>query len=234
MHTWNVTPQQALLIQERLRKKVLLEKNFDRIKTVAGGDVSFRDNEVTAAVVVFDYERLDVVEESVVRSSCSFPYIPGLLTFREGPPLLEALRRLRFQPDVMIFDGQGIAHPRGIGIASHLGVLLNRPAIGCAKSRLIGEYAEPAVSKGSLSPLTVQGETVGTVARTREGVRPVFVSPGHLIDCATATEIVLNCCTRFRLPEPTRWAHRRAHLCAKKSTLQHNKERATTNGAFRG
>lgn len=219
MHRWDVTLQEALRIQEELRGRVLLQRSFDRIGTVAGADVSFGQDGVTAAVVVFDYEKLEVVAESVVRSSCSFPYIPGLLTFREGPVLIEAFQRLTHQPDVVIFDGQGVAHPRGIGIASHLGVLLNQPAIGCAKSPLVGEYAEPDVSKGSFSPLTVRGETVGAVVRTRQGVRPVFVSPGHLIDLTMAIEIVLGCCTRFRLPEPTRWAHRRARLFKEERAL---------------
>jgi len=210
MHRWDVSPQEALHIQEELRKKVLLRKILNRIGTVAGADVSISEDEVTAAVVVLNYETLEVVEESVARFPCSFPYIPGLLTFREGPVLIEAFQRLKDQPDVMIFDGQGIAHPRGIGIASHLGVLLNRPAIGCAKSRLVGEYREPDLKKGSYTPLTMKGKTVGAVVRTRQGVKPIYVSPGHMIDLTTAIEMVLNCCTRFRLPEPVRWAHRRA------------------------
>ena len=221
MHRWDVSLQEALKIQTTLKKGILLQNAFDRIGMVAGADVSFAKQEVTAAVIVLDYETLEVVEESAARSPCSFPYIPGLLTFREGPVLLKALQRLNYQPDVILFDGQGIAHPRGIGLASHLGVLLNRPTLGCAKSRLIGEYSEPGQSKGSYAPLLFQGETVGAVIRTRDRVKPIFVSPGHMIDLNTAIEIVLRCCTRFRLPEPTRLAHLRARILKEESSKPH-------------
>lgn len=217
MHRWDVSPKEALRIQNTLRKRILLHRAFERIGTVAGADVSFSEQEVIAAIVVFDYETLDIVEESAARALCSFPYIPGLLTFREGPVLIKALQGLTDQPDVILFDGQGIAHPRGIGIASHVGVLLNRPTIGCAKSRLIGEYTEPDQSRGAFSPLTFQGDTIGAVIRTRQSVKPVFVSPGHMIDLDTSIGVVLNCCTRFRLPEPTRQAHHRARILKEKS-----------------
>ena len=220
MHRWDVTPQEALRIQEELRGRVLLQKRFNRIGTVAGADVAFTKHKAAAVAAVFDYERLEIVEESVVTSPCSFPYIPGLLTFREGPALLEALKKLSQSPDVIIFDGQGIAHPRGVGIATHLGVLLEKPTIGCAKSRLVGEYKEPKRDKGSLSPLRLEGRVVGGVMRTRDGVRPIFVSPGHLIDLTTANEVVLNCCTKYRLPEPIRWAHKRAGQWKKTSLMK--------------
>jgi deoxyribonuclease V len=210
MHSWDVTPGEALRIQEELRRRVSLERCFNHIVTVAGADVSFFENEVAAVVVVFEYETMKVVDEAVVTSPCSFPYIPGLLTFREGPVLLQAFAKVTRTPDVILFDGQGIAHPRGVGIASHLGVLLERATIGCAKSRLVGEYTEPLRERGSVSALTLDRMTVGAVVRTRTGVKPIFVSPGHLMDLTTAIEIVLNCCTRYRLPEPIRWAHTRA------------------------
>ena len=210
MHRWDVTSREALRIQEELRERVLLQRRFRQIRTVAGADVSFLENEVAAVVAVFDYGRLEVVDEAVVKSPCSFPYIPGLLTFREGPVLIQAFEKLTRKPDVIMFDGQGIAHPRGIGIASHLGVLLGRATLGCAKSRLVGEYEGPNVKKGSFSTLTLNSVTIGAVVRTRHGVKPVFVSPGHLMDLTTAIEIVLRCCTRYRLPEPIRWAHNRA------------------------
>jgi deoxyribonuclease V len=143
-------------------------------------------------------------------SPCTFPYVPGLLTFREGPILLEAIRRLHRRPDVIMFDGQGIAHPRRFGLASHLGLILNVPTVGCAKSCLTGHFIGPGPSKGSWSPLIDRGETIGAVVRTREKVTPVFVSPGHMIDLQGAIEVVLNCCTRYREPEPIRWAHQRS------------------------
>jgi deoxyribonuclease V len=133
--------------------------------------------------------------------------VPGLLTFREGPGILEAFRRLRQTPDVVIFDGQGLAHPRRIGLASHMGLWLGIPTVGCAKGKLVGEHAEPGPTKGARVPLTDGAERIGTVIRTRHDVKPVFVSPGHLADFNTAEEIVLRCCTRYRLPEPTRQAH---------------------------
>jgi deoxyribonuclease V len=210
LHRWDVSPQEALRIQERVNKRVLLQNTLERIGTVAGVDVSFGDREAVAAIGVFDYESLDVVEESIATSPFSFPYIPGLLTFREGPVIIQAFRHLTQQPDVIIFDGQGIAHPRGAGIATHLGVLLNRATIGCAKSRLVGEFVMPNETKGSMKPLMFRNETVGAVVRTRHHVKPVYVSPGHLIDLKSAIDIVLHCCRRFRLPEPIRWAHKRA------------------------
>lgn len=213
MHRWDVTPREALRIQEELRERVLLQNRFKKIGTVAGADVSFFEDEVAAVVAVFDYETLELVDETVVTSSCTFPYIPGLLTFREGPVLIQAFEKLTHQPDVIIFDGQGIAHPRGIGIATHLGVLLERATIGCAKSRLVGEYREPQREKGSLAALTLKSTTVGAVVRTRYGVKPIFVSPGHFMNITSAIEIIMNCCTRYRLPEPIRWAHHRARQC---------------------
>lgn len=212
MHRWDVSPQEALRIQERVKERVLLHRTLDRIGTVAGVDVSFGENEAVAAVGIFDYETLNVVEESVARSPSFFPYIPGLLTFREGPVILQAFHQLTHQPDVIIFDGQGIAHPRGLGIASHLGVFLNRPTIGCAKSRLVGEYIMPDTGKGSVTPLTFRNEAIGAVVRTRQNVKPVFISPGHLIDIQLAIDIVLYCCRGFRLPEPIRWAHKHAQM----------------------
>ena len=210
MHRWDVSPREALHIQERIREKVRVGNTVDRIETVAGVDVSFSDGEAVAAIGVFDYDTLTVVEESVAGSPVLFPYIPGLLTFREGPAILRAFRQLTHQPDVVIFDGQGVAHPRGLGLASHLGVILNRPTIGCAKSRLVGEYDMPEQDKGSVKPLFFRNEIIGAVVRTRRNVKPVFVSPGHLMNTRLAIEIILHCCLRFRLPEPIRWAHKRS------------------------
>jgi deoxyribonuclease V len=138
----------------------------------------------------------------------SFPYVPGLLAFREGPIVLAALERLAERPDVLIFDAQGLAHPRRMGLATHLGILLDVPSVGCAKSRLCGKETEPGEEKGSWTPLLDRGEVIGAVVRTRSRVRPVYVSVGHRVDLETAVSLVLSCATKYRLPEPTRWAHR--------------------------
>jgi deoxyribonuclease V len=147
-----------------------------------------------------------VIEETYATAKISFPYIPGFLSFREGPAIIKAIRRLKTKPDLILFDGQGIAHPKGMGIASHVGVLLNIPSIGCAKSRLVGDYAEPGRSKGEFSKLTLKNHTVGAVLRTRDRVRPLFVSPGHLINLEGAIHMVIQCVRKYRIPEPLRRA----------------------------
>jgi deoxyribonuclease V len=173
---------------------------------VAGVDACFTEQEVVAVASLFSYPDLKPVRDSCAIEKIRFPYIPGLLTFREGPAVIEAIRKLRVMPDVVIVDGQGIAHPLGIGIASHIGVLLNLPSLGCAKSRLVGEYREPGAKKGDWSPLVHRGREAGAVLRTRDHVKPVFVSPGHLIDVRSSIRIVLDCLSVFRLPEPIRRA----------------------------
>lgn len=208
-HGWNVTPKEAFQIQKDLRERVVLENSFEEIGLIAGADVAFSEKEkkVFAAVVLLNFQTMELVERASALGSLTFPYIPGLLSFREGPALLEAFRNLRNCPDLIIFDGQGIAHPRGLGLASHMGVLLGTPSIGCAKSKLIGDYQEPGPRRGMSSDLLMGKELVGVVLRTKDNVKPVFVSPGHLIDISTSVEIVLRCCRRYRLPEPTRLAH---------------------------
>jgi deoxyribonuclease V len=175
---------------------------------VAGVDVSVKDGRARAAVVLLSYPDLVPLQAVTAERPVSFPYVPGLLTFREGLVTLAALEQLMDQPDVLIFDAQGLAHPRRMGLATHLGVLLDRPTVGCAKSRLCGEYQEPGEQKGSWTPLVDGDEVVGAVVRTRDGVKPVFVSIGHRVDLETAVSLVLNCAPRYRLPETTRWAHR--------------------------
>ncbi|HPC04083.1 MAG TPA: deoxyribonuclease V [Syntrophales bacterium] len=211
VHSWDVDYREAVRIQEALRRDLVVrEDRFpERIGTIAGADVSFlgRNPLFHAAVTVLDFPSLDILEVAVHSETVSFPYIPGLLTFREGPPLLGAFGKLRTVPDVVIFDGQGIAHPRGLGLASHMGVLLGIPSIGCGKTRLVGEHGEPGEGKGSAVPLLYEGNPVGAVVRTRRGVKPVFVSPGHDMGFERAVEIVLACCRSFRLPEPVRRAH---------------------------
>ncbi len=168
--------------------------------------LSVADGLFFAAVVVMSFPALEVVEEQVAQAPAQFPYIPGLLSFREGPAVLVAMEKLESRPDLVIFDGQGIAHPRRLGLAAHMGLWLGIPTVGCAKSRLVGEHEEPAEQKGARVPLTYGGGLVGSVLRTRSHVKPVYVSPGHLCDHEGACRMVLECCTRYRLPEPTRQA----------------------------
>ena len=209
LHDWDVSTAEARAIQERLAPRVVLRPLPRGIRLVAGADVAVDkpSGRVYAAVVVLTFPGLSVVEEAAAARPADFPYVPGLLTFREGPAVLDAFRRLERRPDVVVFDGQGLAHPRRFGLACHVGLWLGLPAVGCAKSRLIGEHEEPGPGKGDWTPLTDGGQRIGTVLRTRDGVKPVFVSPGHLADFGSARRLVLDCCPRCRLPEPTRLAH---------------------------
>jgi deoxyribonuclease V len=175
---------------------------------VAGVDAAFSEGQAFAAACLYDLPSLEPVEDAAAVKDLRFPYLPGLFAFREGPAILAALKALKRKPDIVLIDGQGIAHPRRFGLASHLGVLLGLPTVGCAKSRLVGEFREPCLERGCRSPLRIDGETVGAVLRTRGGVRPLFVSPGHLIDVGTSVRIVLETCAGFRIPEPLRRADR--------------------------
>jgi deoxyribonuclease V len=207
MHPWDVGTEEALAIQRRLRPLVRQEGSLalDDIRTVAGVDVSY--GEVgRAAVVVLSFPALEVLEEVAIEGAARFPYVPGLLSFREGPLALSALERVQTRPDVLMFDGQGYAHPRRLGLASHLGVYLDMPSIGVAKSRLVGTYAEPGPNIGDRSPLVHRGETVGVVLRTKPRTNPLFVSAGHKLDLETAVAVVLRSLRGYRLPEPTRLA----------------------------
>ncbi len=207
-HSWDVSPQQAMLLQKQLAGQVIRKNRLGRIDTVAGVDVHLNNEIAQAAVVVLDFPGLEVQDCAVARRHVTFPYIPGLLSFREGPVILDALKKLAPKPDLLIFDGQGVAHPRRLGVASHIGLLADLPSIGCAKSRLCGQYREPGQVRGSHVPLMDKGETIGAVLRTRTDVKPVFVSVGHGIDLTTSIEYVLACCRGYRLPETTRRAHR--------------------------
>jgi deoxyribonuclease V len=211
-HPWAVSVQEAFRIQEDLRTRLILDDVPDAPKTIAGIDVSFSRarNLVHAAVVVLDSESLQVIETESATQEPIFPYIPGLLSFREGPVVLEAYAKLSEDPDLLVFDGQGIAHPRGLGLASHLGVLLDKPSIGCAKSRLVGEFKEPKQKRGSMRTLSYQRKKVGVVLRTKDLTKPLFVSPGHRITIETAAKRVLEAGRGYRLPEPTRRAHHEA------------------------
>ncbi len=208
IHRWDLTPAQAVRLQRRLARQVRLE-SLDAIPhRIAGLDAafSFDGRWCLAAVVLWDAAARAVIEQRTAARPLRFPYVPGLLSFREAPALLAALRALRHRPDLLLCDGQGIAHPRRFGIACHLGLFADLPSVGCAKSRLIGEALDPGPKRGSGSPLVDRGETIGELVRTRDAVRPVYVSPGHRIDQAGATRVVLECAIDYRLPEPTRLA----------------------------
>jgi len=204
------TVAEARRLQERLRSEVRIEPlDLSRLRRVAAADVTFLAEKeiVAAAVVVVDLQSGEIVEERTAVVRTEFPYVPGYLSFREGPAIIAAWGTLRSPPDAVLFDGQGIAHPRRFGIASHVGVLLDVPSVGCAKSRLVGEHDEPGMEKGDFAPLRHEGELVGAALRTRKGVKPVYVSVGHRADLPTAIGLVLSLCTRYRLPDPARRAH---------------------------
>ncbi|MDS4028900.1 MAG: deoxyribonuclease V [Candidatus Contendobacter sp.] len=211
-HPWNLDPTAALAVQRELRPHLVLQDRLGPVRRVAGVDVGFEaaGTVTRAAVAVLRYSTLDLLETAIARRPTTFPYIPGLLSFRELPAVLEALAQLREPPDLLLCDGQGIAHPRRLGIASHLGLLVDIPSIGVAKTRLCGMHEEPPNRRGAWTPLHVEGEIVGAVLRTRVGVKPLYISPGHRISLETAIAHVMGCCTRYRLPETTRHAHRLA------------------------
>lgn len=201
-------------VQQRLAGRVVSHDTFTDINCVAGVDVGFEDGgKVTrAAVAVLEYPSLQTIDQAVARTATRFPYVPGLLSFREIPALLEAFRQLRTAPDMILCDGQGYAHPRRFGLACHLGLILEIPAIGVAKTRLVGTHGRVPEKRGSWCPLTDKNETIGAVLRTRVGVRPVYISVGHRICLESAVHYVMACTTRYRLPETTRCAHRLASL----------------------
>ena len=210
LHTWHVTTDEARQIQNELRHQIVQIDQFDEIRTVAGVDIGIRNDIATASVVVLDFPNLNILDGIVVENPLDFPYIPGYLSFREIPPLLVVFARLQTEPDLVIVDGQGIAHPRRFGLASHLGLILDKPTIGCAKSRLCGHYTEPDKEKGSWSYLLDNDDIIGITLRTRTNVSSVYVSIGHLISLETAREMTLACCLKYRLPETTRFAHQAA------------------------
>lgn len=211
-HAWDLAPREAMALQSRLAASVVRQDDFGTIARVAGVDVGFEDGGATtrAAVAVLDYPTLQLTSSAIARQPTRFPYVPGLLSFREIPAVLAAMDQLGFHPDLLLCDGQGIAHPRRLGIASHLGLLLDLPAIGVAKTRLIGSHAEVPDRRGAWVPLNDGRETIGAVLRTRQGVKPLYISPGHRIGLESAIDWVMRCLTRYRLPETTRWAHRLA------------------------
>jgi deoxyribonuclease V len=209
-HAWRLSPRQAVAVQRRLASRVVVAPPDREMRRVAGLDAAFSvdGRRCLAVAVVWDRVGRRVTEVASASRPVRFPYVPGLLSFREAPALLAALRKLRQPVDVLLCDGQGLAHPRRFGIACHLGVLCDLPAVGCAKSRLVGEHAEPPLHTGGYAALTAKGEVLGAVVRTRARTRPVFVSVGHKLDLPSAVKLVLACVRNSRVPEPTRLADR--------------------------
>ena len=209
LHDWTLTPREAVELQRSRRERVSIKRLGGPLHTVAGTDISFNKFSpmIYAGIVVFNLPDLEVIEEVGIITETRFPYIPGLLSFRETPALLEAWEKLKREPDAVLFDGQGIAHPRRVGIASHVGLLIDRPTVGCAKSVLVGKYDEPEPERGNWTPLIDRGETIGAALRTKSRVNPIFVSPGHKIDLEGAIALTLECDGGYRQPEPTRQAH---------------------------
>ena len=212
IHSWAVSIQDAFRIQKELTGQLLFEDDPDDPALIAGVDVAFSRTRdlLYAAIVVLDYATMEMVEVVSAAQQPAFPYVPGLLTFREGPVVTQAYEKLEHSPDLLMFDGQGIAHPRGLGLASHMGVLLDKPSIGCAKSRLVGEFKEPKQKRGAMRTLSLHKKKVGVVLRTKDNTKPLFVSPGHRITVERAVEVILNTGRGYRLPEPTRLAHEEA------------------------
>jgi deoxyribonuclease V len=209
LHSWTLSIPRAKALQDELREEVRFRPlSLARVRHVAGADMAIdaASGRVFAAVVVMNFPDLDIVETRVVERALAFPYVPGYLSFREAPVVLACLRATRTPIDVLLCDGQGIAHPRGFGLASHIGLWIGIPTVGSAKSRLVGTHLPVKAKRGSWTGLYVEGERVGSVLRTRDGINPLYVSPGHLIDHASCRRIVLACATRYRLPEPQRQA----------------------------
>lgn len=211
LHNWNITPKQAIEIQQELQKRISFKNSPNKVHLIAGADAAFSKEKglIHGAVSVLSFPDMKLIETKTATLSLSFPYIPGLLSFREGPVLLECFRQIKNIPDVILFDGQGIMHPRKMGIATHLGILLDKPTIGCAKSYLYGEFRLPANSKGAFKYVRDKNKKIiGTCLRTRKDVKPMFVSTGNKISLSKALDIVLRCAKKYRIPEPLRYAHR--------------------------
>ena len=213
LHDWNLSGQQAIEIQKQLRYEVETQDRFDQpIKTVAGIDLGYdvKNDTSRAVVVVLSFPELELLETSEARLPIQFPYVPGLLSFRETPVAIKALENLKITPDVILCDGQGLAHPRRFGIACHIGILADVPTIGVAKSLLVGKFENIGEERGSVAPLVHKNEQIGVALRTKNKVQPLFVSVGHRISLETATDLVLQCTPKYRLPETTRLADKMA------------------------
>jgi deoxyribonuclease V len=211
-HPWPLTIEEAIAIQEQLCLEITTEDNFSTIQYVAGVDVGYKDGGETtqAAVAVLSFPDLQLKAQAIARRPTTFPYVPGFLSFREIPAVLDALEKVAIAPDLILCDGHGIAHPRRFGIACHLGLLVDVPTIGVGKSLFVGKHDEVPEERGSWQPLVHRGETIGAILRTRIGVKPIYVSSGNRISLATALEYVMQCTPKYRLPETTRWADKLA------------------------
>lgn len=208
LHKWKVTPKEAIQIQKKLARRIIYSPRLKKIKTIAGVDCSYKQGYTVTSIVLFKFPEMRLVKSLKVKRRTTFPYVPTLLTFREGPAVQECFRRLKTRPDLILFDGQGIAHPRKMGLATHMGILLKITSIGCAKSRLTGEFKQPKNRKGAFSYMrNNKGEVIGVALRTRKDVKPIYVSIGHMIDLKSAVKTVLACSPRYRIPEPLRAAH---------------------------
>jgi deoxyribonuclease V len=212
LHSWTVSVEEAIQIQEALKDRIILKKTFSKVETIGGGDVAYSQdgNLLFGAIAVLSFPNLEILDMATADGKILFPYIPTLLSFREGPILIKTFQRLKLKPDVMIFDSQGIAHPRRMGLASHMGLWFDLPSIGCAKTPLLDKFIPPELSKGSFEWIHREGEKVGAVLRTKEKIKPLFVSPGHLIDLSTSIQLILESCKGYRFPEPLRKAHQLA------------------------
>ena len=209
LHSWDLNAKDAVALQKELAAQVVIEKPTRAIETIAGADISFNkfSEVIYAAIVVLRLDTLETIAKSGVVTTAKFPYVPGLLSFREMPALIEAWQKLEIEPDAIVMDGQGTAHPRAMGIACHAGLVFERPAIGCAKSVLVGKFDEPDETRGSWSPMMFKNRTIGAALRTKNRVSPVYVSPGHQMDLPTAIDLMLRCDGGYRVPEATRRAH---------------------------
>ncbi|MCX2783446.1 deoxyribonuclease V [Microbulbifer thermotolerans] len=216
-HSWNLTELQARHLQQELAAKVTREDQFEEIQRVAGVDVAYdkHSDQLVAAVVVLDANTLEIVETVTADDHAQFPYIPGLFSFRELPPLIKAFAKLNHSPDLIVCDGQGYAHPRRFGLACHLGVVFDIPTIGCGKTKLLGEYQAPDTKRGATAPLIDNGEVIGNALRTQTGINPIYVSIGHRISLETACKWILNLSPKYRLPETTRQADHLVRIASK-------------------
>lgn len=204
--------EKYIKIQERLKERLILSDKFQKINSIAGADQAFYGKNIISCIVVLEYPEMKLIETVFAEKEINFPYIPGFLAFREAPTIIEAYKKLDKKPDILLVDGHGIAHPRGIGIASHVGILLDIPTIGIAKSRLVGEYKIPKEIM-HYSPLKYKNKIIGAVLKTKENCNPIFISPGHKISLKRSIEIVQNCIKGNKLPEPIRIAHNLLKKC---------------------
>lgn len=229
-HSWTLTPNEAISLQKNLATKVASIKLSNSIRYIAGIDCAPSKDMASyySAAVIWDLQTREIVEYHIAQTPLTFPYVPGLLSFREIPAILEAIKKIQQEPDVVIVDGHGIAHPRRLGIAAHLGIMLDLPTFGCAKKLLYGNYNEPKLERGSISPLMIKNEIIGNVIRTKTNVKPVIISIGHKIDLASATELTMECSGKFRLPEPTHLADKLVAQKEVKSIFMLNKANNTT------